>query len=56
MYSMKHETEFATQMEAHAAASFIQRMVYIYAQKSGNGEYYWERFDPFPPHAQVAPS
>ena len=37
-------------MEAHVAASCIQRTVYIYTQKSGNGEYYWERFDPLPPH------
>ena len=47
---MKHEAVFATQMEAHVAASCIQRTVYIYTQKSGNGEYYWERFDPLPPH------
>ena len=47
---MKHEAVFATQMEAHAAASCTQRTVYIYTQKNGNGEYYWEKFDPLPPH------
>lgn len=47
---MRHETVFATQMEAHVAASCIQRTLYIYTQKSGNGEYYWERFDPLPLH------
>ena len=46
---MKHETVFATQMEAHVAASCFQRTLYIYTQRSGNGEYYWERFDPLPP-------
>ncbi len=45
---MKRERIFATQMEAHVAASCLQRTVYIYTQKSGNGEYYWERFDPIP--------
>ena len=47
---MKHEAVFATQMEAHATASCIQRTVYIFTQKSGNGEYYWEKFDPLPSH------
>ena len=47
---MKHQAIFATQMEAHATASCIQRTVYIFTQKRGSGEYYWEKFDPLPPH------
>ena len=38
---MKHQAIFATQMEAHATASCIQRTVYIFTQSSGSGEYYW---------------
>ena len=45
-----YEAWSSTQMEAHATASCIQQTVYIYTQKSGNGEYYWEKFDPLPPH------
>ena len=41
---MKQEAVFATQMEAHATASCIQRTVCIFTQKSGNDEYYWESF------------
>ena len=54
IWSMKHEAVFATQMEAHATASCIQRTVYVYTRKSGNGEYYWEKFDPLPPHTLKA--
>jgi len=46
--SMRRETIYATQMEAHVAASCLQRPVFIFTQKSGSGEYYWELFDPLP--------
>ena len=46
--NMKRERVYATQMEAHVAASCLQRQVYIYTQKHGSGEFYWERFDPIP--------
>ena len=46
--SMKWERVHATQMEAHVAASCLQRTLYIFTEKSGSGEYYWEQFDPIP--------
>lgn len=53
---MKRETVFATQMEAHVAASCLQRTVYIYTQKNGSGEHYWERFEPIPPSSLKRPA
>ena len=34
---MRRDTIYATQMEAHVAASCVQRTVFIYTQKSGMG-------------------
>ncbi len=51
---MRHERVWATQLEAYVAASCLRRTVYIYSQRSGNGERYWQKIDPLPPHTLMS--
>ena len=43
---MKHERTWGTHVELQAAASLLKLPIYVFTQKSGSGEYYWEVFKP----------
>ena len=45
---MKHERTWVTHVELQAAASLLKpyQSSYVFTQKSGSGEYYWEVFKP----------
>ena len=43
---MKHERTWGTQLELQAAASLLKLPIYVFTQKDGSGDYYWEIFKP----------
>ena len=45
---MKYERTWGTHVELQAAASLLKpyQSSYVFTQKSGSGEYYWEVFKP----------
>ena len=43
---VKYLTVWGTHVELVAAASLLQMPIYVCTQKCGNGEYYWEVFNP----------
>ena len=45
---MKYDTIWGTDMEIRAAASYLQRHLYVCTQRSQSLEYYWDHFAPLP--------
>ena len=43
---MKHERSWGTHVELQAAASLLQLPIYVFTQKNGSDDYYWEVFKP----------
>lgn len=43
---MKYETVWGTNLELHAAASYLQLPIYVCTQRSKTLEYYWECYRP----------
>lgn len=42
----KHDRRWGTHVELQAAASLLKLPIYVFTQKSGSGDYYWEIFKP----------
>ena len=43
-------------MELQAAASLLKLQIYVFTQKSGSGDYYWEIFKPMKEHLKLPES
>ena len=43
---MKYDTIWGTDLEIHAAASYLNIPIYVCTQRGQTKEYYWERFKP----------